>query len=152
MSSRALTGNDIIQIGIRPNLIDLADGDVGVLDFSDNLAEGKVGKNGNGMVSSNSTGSSATLTLRLISGSSDDKYINGEMNKYLLDPAGYILLNGQITQFVGDGNSTVNSIVFSLSGGFVQKQPGFSSNSEGDTNTSVTEWTLFFLKVDRSVQ
>lgn len=152
MSRNNLTGNDVISIGLRPSLADFADGDVGVLDFSDNIAEGKLGKNGNGIVTSNSTGSSATLTLRLLSGSSDDKYFNGEMNKYKNDPPGYTLLSGRITQRVGDGTSTVNYVVYTLSGGFVQKQPNFTSNVEGDTNTSVTEYTLFFLKADRSVQ
>ncbi len=148
----SITGQDIIQIGTKPILVGLADGDAGVLSFDNNIAEGKLGKNGNGIVVPNSTGRSATLTVRLLKGSSGDKYLNGEMNKYQLQTASYTLLNGQITHLVGDGKSNLNAVVYTLSGGFVQKVPNDTVSSEGNTEVAVTEWTLFFLRADRSVQ
>ncbi len=148
----ALTGKDIISIGIYPHIGGLADGDSAVLSFDNSLMEGKLGKNGNGMIVPNSMGSSATLTLRLLKGSNGDKYLNGEMNKYKLQTASYVLLSGRITHIVGDGEANLSSEVYTLSGGCVQKQPGLTSSQEGNTEVAVVEWTLFFLRVERSIQ
>jgi len=153
--SVSLTGSDIIQIGSTGGslrtLADLADGDTGVLDFGNNLVEGKVGKNGNTIYSFNSTGKQATLTLRVVRGSADDKYFNAEMNLYLRDRAAYPLLTGEFVKRAGDGLGNVTADVYAMNGGIIQKMPNVKENVEGDTEASITEWVIFFANVDRSL-
>lgn len=153
--SVSLTGNSIIQIGSRGGVLrqfaDFADGDVGVLDFPNNVVEGKVGKNSNVIFSFNATGKTATLTLRLIRGSADDKYLNSQLADYLADPAGYVLMDGEIVQRSGDGAGNVTNDVYKISAGIVQKFPQVRENVEGDTEASVAIWTLFFANNDRSL-
>ena len=125
--SVALTGKDTIAIGSRgasPRIFaDLADGDTGVLDFPNNLVEAKTGKNGNTIYAFNSTGAVCTLTVRVIRGSADDKYLNAEMNRYKLEPAAYTLIDGEIVKRIGDGLGNITNDVYSLDGGVVQKMP-----------------------------
>ncbi len=147
--SVSLTGKDVLQIGTRV-LADFADGDVATLDFPNNVVEGKVGKNGNTIYAYNSTGKSSTLTLRLVRGSADDKYLNSELNLYLADTAGYPLLSGEFVKRVGNGES-VTADVYVLSGGVIQKMPNVKDNVEGDTDTSITEWVVFFGNGERSL-
>ncbi len=148
--SVSLTGKDVVEIGTRV-LSDFADGDVATLDFPNNSMEGKVGKNGNTIFAFNSTGKSCTLTLRLVSGSGDDKHFNSQYSLCLADPPTYPLLNGEFTKKAGNGSGEVTSIVYVLSGGLIQKTPNVRDNVEGDTDVSVTEWTIFFANSDRSL-
>ncbi len=147
--SVSLTGKDVLVIGTRV-LADFADGDVATLDFPNNSMEGKVGKNGNTIFAFNSTGKSCTLTLRLVSGSADDKFLNSEYSLCLADPPSYPLLAGELVKRAGNAGG-VTAIVYVLSGGLIQKMPNVRDNVEGDTDVSVTEWTIFFANGDRSL-
>ena len=153
--SVALTGKDTIAIGSRgfePRVFaDLADGDTGVLDFPNNLVEAKTGKNGNTLYAFNSTGVVCTMTVRVMRGSADDKYLNGEMNRYKLDPAGFTLIDGEIVKRVGDGEGNVTNDVYSLDGGIVQKMPNVKENVEGDLEQAVTVWQVIFANSDRGI-
>lgn len=153
--SVSLTGKDTIAIGSRGLSLrvfaDLADGDTGVLDFANNLVEAKTGKNGNTIYAFNSTGKVVTATVRVIRGSADDKFLNSEMNRYLLDPAAYTLLDGEIIKRVGDGEGNVTSDVYSIDGGCIQKMPAVKENVEGDTEQAVTIWQIIFANSDRGL-
>lgn len=153
--SVALTGKDTIAIGSRglaPRIFaDLADGDTGVLDFPNNLVEAKTGKNGNTIYAFNSTGVVCTMTIRVLRGSADDKYLNGEMNRYKIDPAAFTLIDGEIVKRVGDGEGNVTHDVYSLDGGIVQKMPNVKENVEGDTEQAVTVWQVIFANSDRGI-
>lgn len=148
--SVALTGNDTIKIGLGI-LRDLADGNVGVLDYPNNLAEGKVGKNGNVIIALNTTGKQATLTVRVLLGSDDDKRLNAEMNSYLNDPPSYTLLDGEVVKRSGDGQGNVSNVVYPLSGGFVQKIPNVTENVEGETEQAVAVYQIFYSNTDRAI-
>lgn len=153
--SVSLTGKDTIAVGSRglaPRILaDLADGDTGVLDFPNNLVEAKTGKNGNTIYAFNSTGKVVTLNIRVIRGSADDKYLNGEMNRYLQDPAAYTLIDGEIVKRIGDGEGNITNDVYSLDGGVVQKMPATKENVEGDTEQAVTIWQVIFANSDRGL-
>jgi len=155
MGSVSLTGKDTISVGSQGAtlriLSDLADGDTGVLDLPNDLVTGKVGKNGNTIFAFNSTGKTATLAIRTILGSADDKYLNAEMNSYLNDPAAYTLLAGEFIKRVGDGNGNTNNITYSMNGGIIQKMPVVKENVEGDTEQSIVVWTVFFANTARSI-
>jgi len=153
--SVSLTGKDTIAVGSRgasPRiLVDLADGDTGVLDFPNNLVEAKTGKNGNTIYAFNSTGKVVTMTLRIMRGSADDKYLNGEMNRFSLDPAGYTLIDGEVVKRIGDGQGNITHDVYSLDGGIIQKMPAAKENVEGDTEQAVTTWQIIYANSDRGL-
>lgn len=153
--SVALTGNDTIAIGSRglaPRIfIDLADGDTGMLEYPNNLVEGKTGKNNNTIYAFNATGVVVNLTVRVLRGSNDDKYLNGESNRYRRDPAAYTLLDGEIVKRVGDGEGNITNDVYSLDGGIIQKIPVVKENVEGDVEQAVTVWQIVFANSNRGL-
>ena len=153
--SVALTGKDTISLGSRGLALrifaDLADGDVAVLDFPNNLVEAKTGKNGNTIYAFNSTGVVATATIRVLRGSADDKYLNAELNRFKLDPPAYTLIDGEFVKRVGDGIGNVTNDVYSLDGGIVQKMPNMKENVEGDIEQGIAIWQVIFANSDRGL-
>ena len=148
--SVSLTGQDTFILDDRI-LADLADADTGLLDFANNLVEAKVGKNGNTLYAFNSTGRTVVITIRVILGSSDDKYINGRMVEFIQDPAAYLLIAGEFIKRVGDGDGNVTSVIYRMRGGVVQKMPSAKENVEGDIEQSVAVWQIIFANADRII-
>ena len=153
--SVALTGADTLSIGATAGVLrilnDFADGDVANLDFQNNLVEMKTGKNGNIIYAFNSTGKNVTMLIRVLLASSDDKFLNAQMNEYLNDPASYTLLEGEFIKRTGDGLGNVNNVVYRVNGGIVQKFPNAKDNVEGDTESSVAIYQLIFGNTARSI-
>lgn len=151
----SLTGKDTISLGSRGLALrifnDLADGDTGNLDFPNNLVESKTGKNGNTIYAFNSTGKVSLLTIRVLRGSPDDKYLNSEMNRYLQDPAAYTLIDGEFVKRIGNGLGEVTNDVYRMSGGIIQKFPVVKENVEGDVEQSVSIWSVQFANNSRSL-
>lgn len=141
--SVALTGNDTTIIGTR-TFKDLATGDCVSLAFPNNLAEAKVGKNGNTLYAFNSSGKQTTVTIRVIRGSADDKHLASEMSSFINDPAAYVLLSGEFIKRVGDGNGNITADIYLMRGGIVQKIPDAKENVEGDTEQAVSIYQLLF--------
>lgn len=148
--SVSLTGNDSISINGRV-LADFADGDIANLDFPNNLVEAKTGKNNNTIYAFNATGRVVTATVRLIRGSSDDKFLNSEMNSFINDPASYLLLESEFIKRVGDGQGTITQDVYRLSGGVIHKLPTVKENVEGDVESAVVVWEIQFANTDRTI-
>ncbi len=148
--SVALTGNDTHIVAGRI-LSDFGDGDVGSLDFPNNLVEGKVGKNGNVIYALNTTGKTSTYIARVLLGSDDDKFFNAKMNQYLNDPASFSLMDGEFIKRVGDGDGNVNNIVYVLDGGIIQKMPNLKENVEGDVEQAIAIWQIVYANTDRAI-
>ena len=148
--SVALTGNDISKVNDRI-LVDFGDGDVVNLDFPNNIAEGKKGKNKNSIISFNATGLQVTATIRVLKGSADDKYLNAEMNSYLNNKEGYILLTGSFIKRVGDGLGNVTNEEYTMNTGFIQKIPNSKENVEGDTEQGVSIYQIMYMNTGRSL-
>jgi hypothetical protein len=150
MGATAITGKDTIVF--NGHLFhDFADGDCGKVVYDEDLTKTKAGKDGNFVVALNQGGRVATVSLRIILGSADDKYLNGLLSNFLSDPSGYVLDLGTLFKRVGDGTGKVNTIVYQLIGGAPKKQPEAKLNTDGDTNQAVSEWTWIFGQVPRSV-
>lgn len=148
--SVALTGKDTTIIDGRI-LTDFADGDTAMLDFPNNLMESVNGKNGNTIYAANSTGKVVTITLRVLAGSADDKYLNSRMQEFINDPAAFILIEGEFIKRVGDGQGNVNDIIYTVQGGVIQKLPNAKENVSGDTEQSVSVWQIQFANTERKV-
>ena len=137
-----LTGDDSIIINDIP-LNNFANNDVGTLDLPNNLVEMATGKNGNTIYALDESGNNATLTVRILMGSADDKRLNG-MIPATKEFANSILATGSVVKQVGDGQGNVNYKTYLLAGGIVQKKPNVSSNVNGDTEQGITTYQIIF--------
>lgn len=149
--SVSLTGKDAIQIDGR-NISDLADGDAGSLTFPNDLAAAKSSKNGNVIYAFNESGRQVELSLRILIGSEDDKYLNSRVQEQKSDFSRFIMVEGSFSKRVGDGQGNLNTVVYQCAGGVFKKQPEAKTNAEGDTEQSVAVYTIVFGNGDRSVQ
>lgn len=146
----SLTGSDVVVINGRV-FHNFADGDVAALTFDSNLMSIKASKDGNTIYALNEDGRIADLKLRLLLGSSDDKYLNSLLASMKADPAGFILMVGSFTKRVGDGQGGSSLVVYQVVGGAFSKVPQAKSSVAGDTDQSVVEWMIKFGNNDRAV-
>lgn len=151
MGSVALTGKDTIILDTGRVLNDLADGDTCVLDFPNNLVEAKAGKNGNMIYAFNASGKLVNVTIRVLRGTADDKYLNSRLQEYVNDPASFVLVAAEFIKRVGDGAGNITSEVYQMDGGCFQKMPGGKENVAGDTEQAVATYALTFANSNRSL-
>lgn len=152
MATISLSGDDTVIINTRV-LTDLADGDVAMLEYPNNIAEVKTGKNGNSIYALNETGKNAELTLRVIRGSADDRYLNALLTAQEQNFAATVLVIGEFVKKIGDGSGQagIKSDTYLVTGGIFMKRVGAKSNVEGDTTQSVSEYKLKFSNAPRTI-
>jgi hypothetical protein len=148
-SSYALTGADTIIINDIP-LKDFADGDIGTLEMNNDLFAMQTGKNGNTIFAYDEAGRNATLTLRILLSSNDDKRLNGLVPKHE-NFASTVLINGSVVKMVGDGNGNISYNAYLLKGGLIQRKPNMRSNVNGETQQAVVEYVIQFADAERSI-
>jgi hypothetical protein len=154
MTLSALTGNDSMTFYVGSDsrvLNDYADGDVVTLEFPNDIIGMKQGKNGNTLYAINQTGRECDVTLRLVRGSLDDAYFNDLYESMKSDITTFTLMNAQFVKKVGDGRGNVTRDIYQLSGGAFTKAPAAKENQEGDTEQSVTVYTMKFANAPRSL-
>ena len=148
-STYALTGKDTIIINDIP-LTDFADGDIGNLEIPNNIFAMQTGKDGNTIFALDESGQNATLTVRVLMSSNDDKRLNGLIPKS--DSfAETILMTGAVVKQVGDGQGNVSYNTYTLAGGMIQKKPNIKSNVNGDTTQAVVEYSIMFANGNRAI-
>lgn len=148
-ASYALTGADTIILNDLP-LNDFADGDIGTLEVGNDLFSMSTGKNGNTIFAYDEKGNNATLTVRLLMSSNDDKRLNGlvpDSHNF----ATTVLLTGSVVKMVGDGAGNVSYNTYLLKGGMIQRKPSISSNVNGETNQAVVEYVIAFADAQRAI-
>jgi hypothetical protein len=146
----SLTGRDTVIInGIVLN--DLADGDCAVLSFPNNLVTLRTGKGGNAIYAFNYSGQQCKLVLRLIRGSTNDRYLNQQMALFKNNPSAFSLMTGSLTKNVGDGAGNVSHDTYTLSGGVFEKETEVKENAEGDIEQAVAVYSLAFSNAPRSI-
>ncbi len=150
MPTVAITGKDTLVLNGHV-FHNLADGDCGKIVYDEDLTKLKVGKDGNAVFGQNQGGRSGTLTMRVVIGSADDKYLNGLLSEYLGDSSAYVLDLGSLFKNVGDGAGNRNSVVYQMAGGAPKRVTDGKINSDGDPNQSVAEWTWIIAQVSRSI-
>ena len=146
----ALTGKDTIQIDARV-LNDLADGDCVVVSFPNDISQAKASKNGNIIYAMNNSGLMAEVTIRLIVGSADDKFMNSRMAEFRNDPAAFTLITGVFSKRSGQGDGTLATITYSMGGGVFKRLPEARDNAEGNTEQGVVIYTMTFGNGSRSI-
>ena len=149
MTTYALTGDDIVIINDIP-VVDFADGTIGTLDVPNDLFAMSTGKNGNTIFALDEKGNNATLTLRILMSSGDDKRFNG-MIPESKGFASTVLANGSVVKQVGDGKGNLSYNTYLLRGGMISKKPNMSVDVAGNTDQAVVEYTFQFASADRSI-
>ena len=149
MSIFSLTGDDSIIINDIP-LNDFADGDIGSLSLPNNIFDMQTGKNGNTIFALDESGNNATLTVRVLMSSNDDKRLNGMIPKSN-GFAQSVLATGSVVKQVGDGQGNVSYNTYLLAGGMVQKKPDVKSNVNGDAQQAVVEYIIVFAEANRAI-
>ncbi len=150
MSTVALSGSDTILIN-NQLLSDLADGNAVEMTFPNDIAQVKTGKNGNSIYGLNESGKQCEVKLRVIRGSSDDKFLNNLLATQQNNFAGFPLMIGQFVKQVGDGSGVIAHDTYIMSGGVFTKSVEAKSNVEGDTEQSVAMYTLKFSNAPRAI-
>ena len=146
----SLTGSDVIKLDGRI-FNDVADGDVAHIVFPNDLAVMKPGKNGNTLVSFKNDGRLVEMTIRIMLGSSDDRYLNQRFAIFKQDPARFSMISGEFTKNVGDGQGNVRAVTYVLTAGVPTKPPEALENADGNTDQSMALWTLRFANGDRTI-
>jgi hypothetical protein len=146
----SLTGADTLVLGGRV-LNNVADGDYATVSFPNDLAAVKTGKNGNSLYAYNTTGLQVDMTIRVVRSSPDDIFMNELLEQMKRDFAGFVLLRASFTKRVGNGFGFISADTYLLSGGVFTKQVEAKSNSEGDTEQSVSVYTLKFTNSARAI-
>lgn len=143
MASFSLTGDDQIILNVAPNLTDdLADGDAVSITIPNDLVNIQVGKNGNAIYAKDENGNRFDMEVRVLKGSGSDGDL---LTKYLSTKAnfsGSTFITGQFVKKFGDGNGTVQSYTYTLGGGMIRKAPEAKANVNGDTEQSVTVYSI----------
>lgn len=148
MGAVALSGSDTININ-NTVLSDLADGNCVELTFPNDIANVKTGKNGNSIYGLNESGKQCEVKLRVLRGSSDDKFLNNLLAQQQANFAGTVLLIGQFIKKIGDGQGNITSDTYIMGGGVFTKIPEAKTNVEGETEQSISIYTIRFSNAPR---
>lgn len=150
MSVVAMSGQDTIIINNRI-FNDLADADSATLSFPNELATLKTGKNGNSVYSFNESGKQSDVSIRVIRGSEDDKFLNNVLASQQANFAGFVLMIGEFIKKIGDGAGSITSDTYIMSGGIFTKQVDAKSNVEGDSEQSIAIYQIKFANSPRAI-
>jgi len=150
MSAVSLSGSDTININ-NTVLADLADGNCVDLTFPNDIGNVKTGKNGNSIYVFNESGKQCEVKIRVLRASADDKFLNNLLAQQQANFAGTVLMTGQFIKKVGDGLGNISSDTYIMGGGIFTKIPEAKTNTEGETEQSVSIYTIKFSNAPRVI-
>lgn len=138
-----VAGNDVLIInGVI--ITGHADGDAFKLEPQGPISQYKISKDGNSILALQNTGILCKLTVRLVRDCLDDRTLNGLLQSWIASPNTFVLLDATYVKSTGDGKGNVTDEVYSLSGGTFETIPSATTNMDGNTEQSVTVYTLWF--------
>lgn len=143
MDSVALCGTDTLIFN-QTVQGGLADGDFANVEYPDDIATMKIGKDGNVIAALNQAGRRAEVTVRYVRGSREDKAMNSLCTQWVTNPAAFTMLTGEYVKKVGDGTSKVASDNTVFSSGVPSRLPGVKGNAEGDADQGVAVYKIKF--------
>lgn len=150
MAVYGLTGNDTLTINGKV-LEEFADQSTITIEFGNSRIGHTTGKNNNTVYATDKQGENATLTLRMILGGKDDRFLNGLSVLQNRDLPSFQLLTGTFTKRVGDGQGNVKFINYALKGGVFENFVNASENLQGDTEQGIAIYTLWFAQAERGI-
>ena len=150
MSTYALTGHDTVILNERV-IKDMADGSIVEISYQNDRVGITTGKNDNTIFAEDRTGSNATLTLRVIRGSADDRWLNGLSIQQNRDLPSFSLLRGAFTKRIGNGYGSISYDNYILIGGAFQRYADTQENLQGETEQGSSVYTIIFAKAERAI-
>lgn len=139
----AVAGNDVLIIN-GTVITGHADGDAYKLEPQGPISQYKISKDGNSIVALQYTGILCKLTVRLVRDCPDDQVLNALLQSWIASPNTFSLMDATYVKSTGDGKGNVTDEVYSLAGGVFETIPGATTNMDGNTEQSVTVYTLWF--------
>lgn len=150
MTTYALTGNDNFILSNRV-IRDFTDGSTVEVAYQNDRVGVSTGKNGTTVYADNRQGTNAVITLRILRGSADDRWLNGLSVMQEKDLPSFPVMNGSFTKRIGDGNGNVRFDNYVLLGGVFQRFPDAQENLQGETEQGTTVYQIFFAKAERAI-
>jgi len=150
MATLAVTGSDTVKIN-NELITSFGHGEVAKISYATELATVKTGKNGNAIYVQNASGFQASMELKVIRGSADDKILQGYLTRYRTSPTTFVLINAEVIKKIGDGSGKVTADVYILTGGVPTKQVEAVVNVEGDVEQALSVYTFVFATSDRTM-
>ncbi len=151
MASFTITAEDTLTLYGRV-FNDFADADASTITFPNDMVTMKSGKNKNTIFAKNATGDNGELTLRLIRGSSDDRFMRGKLLAAEQDFASVELASGEFVKRLGDGQGNVMRDVYTLAGGVIVRKVETKENTDGDTEQGVAVYNMRFATITSTIQ
>ncbi|MCL2519583.1 MAG: hypothetical protein FWE37_01070, partial [Spirochaetaceae bacterium] len=130
---------------------DFADGEVARLSFPNNLSSLKNGRAGNALFAFNEEGKQCELTLRLLKGSADDRFLNGLLSDMLQQGVAFKLLNGKLVKKLGDGYGHIQEEQYLLTNGAFKRGVDNQSNATGAVEQAIAVYQLHFSAAPRLI-
>lgn len=146
-----VTADDTLTLFDRV-ISDLADDDVSTITFPNDAVKVKTGKNKNTIFSRDETGNNANLVLRLVRGSSDDQFMQTQLQAQNSNFVGVELANGEFVKHLGNGQGQSVRDVYTLLGGVFTRQVDGKENTSGDTEQAVSIYNMTFASAKRNIQ
>lgn len=143
MLTVSLSGDDTAQINNQV-LSTLANQDPFHVTFPNEMANVEQGKNGNTMYAQNQMGFLADVSLRILLGGVDDKYLNSLLQQQVTAFSSFTLLTCLFNKRVGDGSGNISTVKYQLQGGIIMKGVEAMTSARGDVNQSVAVWPIRF--------
>lgn len=144
-----LTGKDTVTLtqgSASRTLADYPNANIAVVNIPNDSSNTLVGKDGNGIIAFSAEGGMGEIDLRILTGSSDDKYMNAILASYINNPTGFVVLSGTFVKTLGDGNGNLTRKTYSFSGGVIAKLPDSVYNISGDTEQAISGYKIRFVK------
>ncbi len=151
MTIFTITGDDTLTLFGRI-FNDLANDDVTVIAFPNELVKIKTGKNQNTVFARDETGNNANLTLHLMRGSSDDQFMQQQQALSDQNFSATVLATGQFVKVMGDGQGNTVRDVYMLQGGMIRKRVEGKNNTSGDTAQATVMYEMVFATAIRIIQ
>lgn len=150
MTVYALTGNDNFILSDKV-IKDFTDGSTIEIAYQNDRVGASTGKNNTTVYADNRQGTNAVVTLRILRGSADDRWLNGLSVQQDRDLPAFKVMNGSFTKRIGDGNGVVRFDNYVLLGGVFQRFPDAQENLQGETEQGTTVYQIFFAKAERGI-
>lgn len=148
MPDFAISGSDTLTLWDRV-FTDFADGDNFAITYPEDLVMASTGKNENTIFAKNEKGNNGLITMRLLRGSPDDRYMQKKQAESDRDFAATVLANGEFVKRMGDGTGSVINDTYRLQGGMINKRVEAKENVSGDTDQAIAIYTMTFASAKR---
>jgi len=140
--------NDSLVINNRI-IMNFADDDVAKLTFPNELVTVSTGKDGGSIFAFSEQGRNADFQLRILLSSPDDIYLNGLLESFQANFTKSILLIGEFSKIVGDGQGGFKTVQYTLEGGMFTSKVDGSENVSGDKEQAIALYKMKFALVSK---